>query len=89
LLHPAREEPYGMVVAEAMASQVPVVISVQCGAMQSVKPESGSVLRINQSIDEWAAVAESWLQNTREIRSPYRDWKTVALEHVELYKNLT
>ena len=89
LLHPAREEPYGMVAAEAMASQVPVVISDQCGAKESVKPESGSVLGINQSIDEWAAVAESWLQNTREIRSPYRDWKTVALEHVELYKNLT
>ena len=36
LLHPAKREPFGMVVIEAMAAQVPVVISDRCGACDYV-----------------------------------------------------
>ena len=89
LLHPAREEPYGMVVAEAMAARVPVVISDQCGAKESVNSEVGSVMGINQPLNEWAKVVEVWLTNTQEIKTISRNWKTVALEQIELYKNLT
>ncbi len=42
LLHPAAAEPYGMVIAEAMAAAVPVVISDRCGIAPDVANEAGA-----------------------------------------------
>ncbi|MDO8412829.1 MAG: glycosyltransferase family 4 protein [Gallionellaceae bacterium] len=44
LLHPAKAEPYGMVISEAMAACVPVVVSDRCGATDQIEADSGSDL---------------------------------------------
>ena len=49
LLHPAKAEPYGMVISEAMAAKVPVVISDVCGAAVHVTAASGAVLPLSAS----------------------------------------
>jgi N-acetylglucosaminyl-diphospho-decaprenol L-rhamnosyltransferase len=45
LLHCAEREPYGMVVAEALASGVPVVAPDSCGPAELVDPDCGRLYR--------------------------------------------
>lgn len=86
LLHPASAEPYGMVVAEAMAAAVPVVISDRCGVASDVSPEAGSVLSLEAAADEWAAACE-W-QLVRQAPPPLfvRGWPRVAQEQLAIYR---
>jgi UDP-glucose:(heptosyl)LPS alpha-1,3-glucosyltransferase len=85
LLHPAKAEPYGMVIAEAMAARVPVVISDVCGAAEHVTANAGSVLSLDASIDSWARSVEKQL-NRREVVPQFdRSWLKVAQEYEMIY----
>ena len=88
LLHPAQEEPYGMVIAEAMAANVPVVISNHCGAAQNVTPDRGSVLSLNAELDLWASEVNNWLNNRRPMPGFCRLWSDVANEHLKIYEEV-
>jgi UDP-glucose:(heptosyl)LPS alpha-1,3-glucosyltransferase len=81
LLHPAKSEPYGMVICEAMAVQVPVVISDACGASKDVIPESGAILSLDASVDEWVRAIDSQLSRTELPPKFERSWKEVAQEY--------
>jgi len=81
LIHPARSEPYGMVISEAMAAQVPVVISKACGAVVDVSTESGIALPLEAPIEEWVNAINSQLQRTKLPPRFERDWKMVAQEY--------
>lgn len=89
LLHPAVAEPYGMVIAEAMAAGVPVVISDACGARTDVTPEAGEVLSLGLTTKQWADAVN--LQLTRTANPPIfvRDWSAVADESVSIYSKIT
>lgn len=87
LLHPARAEPYGMVIAEAMAAQVSVVVSDVCGAAASVGAESGAVLPLSSSVGAWAAAVEAQLRRTDAAPRFDRDWRAVAVEYETIYRN--
>jgi len=88
LLHPARAEPYGMVIAEAMAAAVPVVISDRCGIAPDVSPVSGSVLRLDAPVDEWVAACERQLGRAAAPRPFDRSWQRVAREQQEIYRDM-
>ena len=88
LLHPARAEPYGMVIAEAMAAAVPVVISDRCGIAPDVSPVSGSVLRRDALVDEWVAACERQLGRAAAPRPFDRSWQRVAREQLEIYRDM-
>lgn len=88
LLHPARAEPYGMVIAEAMASQVPVVISDVCGAAADVGTDAGRVLSLQASLQEWSAAVEQQLQRRDAPPAYRRSWREVASEYEALYRGL-
>ncbi|MBN4073239.1 glycosyltransferase family 4 protein [Mariprofundus ferrooxydans] len=82
LLHPARQEPYGMVIAEARAAAVPVLVSDACGIAAELNETS--VLSINDPISDWStACAQLIGQTTKSIR---RDWATVAQEQITCYQ---
>ena len=51
LLHPAKAEPYGMVISEAMAACVPVVVSDVCGAAAQITPASGAIVPLHASVE--------------------------------------
>ncbi|MDZ4201173.1 MAG: glycosyltransferase family 4 protein [Gallionella sp.] len=87
LLHPARAEPYGMVIAEAMAARVPVVVSDVCGAAASVDAESGAVLPLSAPVGDWAAAVETQLLRTNPPPRFDRDWRAVAVEYETIYKS--
>ncbi|MHB1116107.1 glycosyltransferase family 4 protein [Sideroxydans sp.] len=85
LLHPAKAEPYGMVISEAMAARVPVVVSDVCGAADQVGCCAGAVLPLNSSIEAWAKAVEEQLRRIQDVPEFVRDWKEVAFELVACY----
>ncbi|MDA1047574.1 MAG: glycosyltransferase family 4 protein [Verrucomicrobia bacterium] len=88
LLHPARIEAYGMVVAEAMALRIPVICSIQCGASNDVTNDHGKVLDYNAADSEWADCVSSILLAKRPEKPFQRSWETVSLEYQNIYQEL-
>ncbi len=87
LLHPASAEPYGMVISEAMASCVPVVISDVCGAAAQVSSDAGSVLTLSSPIVAWLAAIEKQFNRTDAAPRFQRGWDRVAQEYEVIYQN--
>ncbi|MDI1246519.1 MAG: glycosyltransferase family 4 protein, partial [Rhodoferax sp.] len=88
LLHPARAEPYGMVISEAMAAKVPVVISDVCGAAAHVTAASGAVLPLSAPLDAWVQALEQQLSRGDSVPPFERSWAKVAQEYEPLYSKI-
>ncbi|MBK9161551.1 MAG: glycosyltransferase family 4 protein [Nitrosomonadales bacterium] len=88
LLHPARAEPYGMVISEAMAARVPVVVSEVCGAAAHVTPDSGAVLALSAPVGMWADAVERELGRRETVPRFERSWRVVAQEYETIYREL-
>jgi UDP-glucose:(heptosyl)LPS alpha-1,3-glucosyltransferase len=88
LLHPARAEPFGMVITEAMAAGLPVVVSDVCGAAQEVGPDAGQVLSRSQPAQVWADAVEAQLSRTTVVPRYERGWDHVATEYESIYSEL-
>lgn len=84
LLHPARQEPYGMVIAEARAAAVPVMISTACGIADEL--DGKNKMSIGSGILEWSYAAEELLGTAPEMIS--HSWKSVAEEQLVCYQNI-
>jgi len=86
LLHPARQEPYGMVIAEARTAGVPVLVSDACGIASELNEHI--VLNINADIHVWANALEHQIkhQNGRRTDLIRRGWKNVAEEQIDCYR---
>ena len=86
LIHPASSEAYGMVISEAMASSVPVLVSSACGAASDVSSQHGSVLDLKNSLDDWVAQANHWLDHASKVPGYERPWSQVANEYLTQYE---
>ena len=86
LLHPAKAEPYGMVISEAMAARVPVVVSDACGAAAQVSDRHGKVVRLVAPVREWVDAVEAQLGRSEPARGFVRGWDVVAQEFVAVYE---
>lgn len=86
LLHPAKAEPYGMVISEAMAARVPVVISDVCGAAAQVTPDAGAVLPLAAPPETWAGAVEEQLRRRDAPPQFARSWNDVAREYETVYR---
>lgn len=88
LLHPALAEPYGMVIAEAMAARVPVVISDACGAKAQVSGAAGEVLPLFAPAQQWADAVTRQLERNTQPHTFVRGWDVVAQESADLYHKI-
>lgn len=88
LLHPARAEPYGMVISEAMAARVAVVISDVCGAAEHVTAEAGSVLQLSANVKSWVSAVELQLSRSEVVPQFDRSWAKVAQEYELIYREI-
>jgi len=86
LLHPAKAEPYGMVISEAMAAQVPVVVSDVCGAAAHVNDAAGAVRSLSDDVSNWVGVVDQQLCRTSPPPSFVRNWLAVAQEYETIYR---
>src|ERR1035437_3515005 len=87
LLHPANAEPYGMVISEAMAARVPVVVSDVCGAATDVAHDAGAVLPLTSTLETWVDAIEHQLRRTKPVPCFMRAWREVAQEHERFYQS--
>jgi UDP-glucose:(heptosyl)LPS alpha-1,3-glucosyltransferase len=88
LLHPARAEPYGMVIAEAMAAAVPVVVSERCGIAPDIGTGAGEVLALDAPDAEWIVACERQLSRMDAPPRFIRSWQQVAQEYETLYRGM-
>lgn len=88
LLHPAVKEPFGMVITEALASQVRVVVSNVCGAASEVTAASGEVVDLHSTADIWTAAVERQLRVDVAPPMYTRGWRDVAREYEALYRRM-
>lgn len=87
LLHPAKSEPFGMVIAEALQSGCRAVITDACGAVD-LKHGGCSILEVNAPISEWVRnVLE--ICNAQPEWEPIQTWSEVARQYEEVYIPLT
>lgn len=86
LLHPARAEPYGMVITEAMAAQARVVVSDVCGAKTQVSAEAGAVVPLNAPLEQWVSAVRSQLKRDGAPPLYTYGWREVALEYEAIYR---
>lgn len=87
LIHPARMEPYGMVIAEALAAGVPVALSNRCGIADEIVEACAEVVDVDAPIPHWADVCERLLaMKARSHR--LRSWRSVAASYLELYRKI-
>lgn len=86
LLHPARAEPYGMVITEAMAAQARVVVSDVCGAMTQVTADAGAVVPLGAPLEQWMDAVRKQLRY--DVAPPIytHGWREVAQEYEALYR---
>lgn len=85
LLHPAKAEPYGMVISEAMAACVPVVVSDACGAAAQVNAQAGAIVALDEPTKKWVEAVVAQLDRTEVVPLFVRKWETVAQECVAIY----
>lgn len=87
LIHPARAEPFGMVIAEANAAGIPVIVSNQCGIASLITGKQGEVIPLEDR-DRWVAACLKALQEKRSVVSLSLSWDELARQHVELYHGI-
>jgi UDP-glucose:(heptosyl)LPS alpha-1,3-glucosyltransferase len=84
LVHPATDEPFGMVMSEALTCGVPAVFSDQCGAADHLQSAGLRVLSTKAPTSEWSTTCKD-LAGRPFAPPTSRTWEDVAAEHEELY----
>ena len=86
LIHPAVSEPFGMVIAEANAAHIPVLISDNCGIAELINDENGDILPLTEK-QPWQISLLRLLKNDK-VKSINLSWDNLAKQHIELYQGI-
>jgi len=76
-----------MVISEAMAARVPVVVSDVCGAAAQVGSGAGAVLGLSEPNDAWVAALDAQLSLRVPVPRFTRGWDEVARECERIYES--
>jgi len=87
LVHPARDEPFGMVITESLSCGVPAVVSDRCGCVPHVRADGLMVLGREKAADEWASACAALLGKQARLLTK-RTWAEVAGDHERLYEKV-
>ncbi|MFN4003742.1 MAG: glycosyltransferase family 4 protein [Hylemonella sp.] len=85
LIHPAQAEPFGMVVTEAMAARVPVVVSAVCGAAREISSAHGEILPVDAPPEQWARALDRQLSRSVPVPQYRRSWAAIGVEYGLIY----
>ena len=88
LVHPAKREAYGMVIAESASLGIPFICSNECGASTLASEGYGKAIPESASAESWAEQVIS-LSSQESTRKCYvRPWSNVAKEYADLYEEI-
>jgi UDP-glucose:(heptosyl)LPS alpha-1,3-glucosyltransferase len=88
LLHPAKKEAYGMVIAEALSLGIPVVCSKECG-IASLQTFRGESLKEIDSIKSWCSKINQQLYSGIQYTFfNSMTWTTCVQQHLNTYKHI-
>lgn len=88
LLHPAKAEPYGMVITEVITARVPTVISDACSAAAQVNAEAEEVVPLDAPMQQWLDAVARPLDRADAPPEFVRGWNAVARECVVIYDKI-
>lgn len=83
LLHPARYEAFGMVVAEARSRGIPVIMSPQVGASDLEFAES-LIVGVDAHPQVWASAIRSQLASMSRVREYKWTWADLVNKHIDI-----
>jgi glycosyltransferase involved in cell wall biosynthesis len=90
LLHPAKYEAFGQVIAEALACECPVAVSVHCGAAEIIPQNAGIALPL-QPENTWVELIQNYspghFQNKRSLL--FQKIKSPEENAIELFNLLS
>jgi len=88
LVHPAKKEAYGMVIAEALSLGIPVVCSKECGIASSTNKANMLTLSENEENDVWVNLILKLLNQydfvTPSCESDF-SWSKVSKKMIKIY----
>ena len=90
LLHPAQKEAFGMVIAEALSMDIPVVCSEESGASIFNSCKS-NILRYSESIRSWVSVVNRCLDTIPESNNKNPQvfsWTESARKYLTIYQEI-
>lgn len=88
LVHPAKLEAFGMVIAEALVMNVSVLCSKECGASEVVDVNSGYSLPENAPLITWVEELNKLMIQTEGAGSYKNTWSKVVIEYQSLYNEI-
>lgn len=87
LIHPARKEPFGMVIAEANATGIPVLISDDCGIAPLISNSMGRVIPLSD-LTKWSQAAKIALDSEHKPEKLNLTWNDLAEKHLTIYRDI-
>ena len=91
LVHPAKKEAYGMVIAEALSLGIPVVCSKECGIASLINKASMLTLSENEENNSWVNLILK-LFNQHDFLDSSRgldySWSKVSEKMIEIYLSI-
>lgn len=88
LVHPAKKEAYGMVIAEALSLGIPVVCSKECG-IASLQTFMGESLKESDSIKSWCSkINQQLYSGVEHTFFNSMTWTTCVQQHLNTYKHI-
>jgi UDP-glucose:(heptosyl)LPS alpha-1,3-glucosyltransferase len=88
LLHPAKREAYGMVIAESASLGIPFICSNECGASTLASEGYGKAIPESASAESWAEQLISLISQEYTRECYVRPWSQVAKEYADLYEEI-
>ena len=88
LLHPAKREAYGMVIAESASLGIPFVCSNECGASTLAREGYGKAVPESAPTKTWVEQLISLISLEPSGEFYQRPWSNVAKEYADLYEKI-
>jgi UDP-glucose:(heptosyl)LPS alpha-1,3-glucosyltransferase len=87
LIHPAQDEPFGMVVSEARACGVPCLISDQVGAA-GLGFQDVAIFSLDQPLTDWISGGLGLIDGSQGAPEVPWSWDDLAVAHIRAYVDL-
>lgn len=87
LIHPAQDEPFGMVVSEARAFGIPCLVSDRVGAA-GLGFRDVAIFSLEQPVEEWIKGGVRLIDGNNNIPEVLWSWDDLAVAHIKAYMDL-